>query len=800
LETRVKRPQEASWSLPLLVALFAASGCAALIYEVVWFQMLELVIGSTAVSLGILLGTFMGGMCAGSLLLPRLAPTSRNPLRVYAWLELGIACCAAVVLVGMPVAGRLYSAAVGYGAPGLLLRAAFCAGCLLPPTMLMGASLPALARWVETTPEGAARLGFFYFGNVAGAVAGCLLAGFYLLRMYDAATATCAGAALNLAVALGGFGLAAVTPRPPTAQGTAPAVGTDSAWTVYAAIGLSGMSALGAEVVWTRLLALMLGATVYTFSLILAALLAGLAAGSSVGALVARAARRPRLALGMCQMLLAGAVAWAAYAISSTLPYIPISTAYLARPWVTFQLDLMRCMWVVLPAACLWGASFPLALASAASPGQDPARLAGRVYAANTLGAITGALAFSLLLIPWAGTRQSQRVLIVSSALAAVIAIAPLAPSVRSRALALASAAVCAASLSAGVTPVPWEVFAYGRHSLNMRGFARLLYVGEGVNSSVAVSAMDDGTRQFHVSGKVEASADLQDMRMQRMLGHLPALVHGQPRAALVVGCGAGVTAGSLAVHPSVQRIVIAEIEPLVPEVVARYFASQNHNVLGDPRTQVIYDDAQHYVLTTRDRFDIITSDPIHPWVKGAATLYSREYFELCRRRLRPGGVIAQWVPLYESTLDTVKSEVATFFSVFPEGTVWSNNLKGPGYDLVLLGQAGPAVIDLDAMEKQLARADHAEVVRSLMEVRVASVVDFLATYAGRAGDLESWLRGAQINEDRNLRLEYLAGMGLNDQGAEFIYDDMLLHRRFPVSLFVGVAGRRQELRTALGL
>src|SRR5262249_36018090 len=153
-----------------------------------------------------------------------------------------------------------------------------------------------------------------------------------------------------------------------------------------------------------------------------------------------------------------------------------------------------------------------------------------------------------------------------------------------------------------------------------------------------------------------------------RMLGHIPALVHPRPRSALIVGCGAGVTAGSFVVHPAIERIVICEIEPLIPQVVAEFFSEENYDVLNDRRLQIVYDDARHYILTTRETFDIITSDPIHPWVKGAATLYTKEYFELCKRHLNPGGVITQWVPLYESNTDVVKSEIATFFEVFPNG------------------------------------------------------------------------------------------------------------------------------------
>ncbi len=188
--------------LPVLLLLFVGSGCAALIYEVVWFQLLELVIGSSAVSIGVLLGTFMGGMCLGSLLLPRIMAAGWHPLRVYAGLELGIGVTALALLFGMPLVGGAYTAWAGGGVSGILLRGVAASVCLLPPTLLMGATLPAIARWIETTPQGVAWLGFFYGGNIAGAVVGSLLAGFYLLRLHDMAVATYVGAALNVGIAL----------------------------------------------------------------------------------------------------------------------------------------------------------------------------------------------------------------------------------------------------------------------------------------------------------------------------------------------------------------------------------------------------------------------------------------------------------------------------------------------------------------------------------------------------------------------------------------------------------------------
>jgi len=190
---------------PLLLILFVGSGCAALIYEIVWFQLLQLAIGSSAVSLGALLGTFMGGMCLGSILLPKKISTRHHPLRVYAYLELGVGVLGLLVLWAIPVLDRVYAAVASIGLQGVFLRAVVAAICLLPPTLLMGASLPAMARWIETTPSGISWLGFFYGGNIAGAVVGCLLAGFYLLRVYDMAFTTYTAVFINAAV--GGLAL-----------------------------------------------------------------------------------------------------------------------------------------------------------------------------------------------------------------------------------------------------------------------------------------------------------------------------------------------------------------------------------------------------------------------------------------------------------------------------------------------------------------------------------------------------------------------------------------------------------------
>jgi spermidine synthase len=487
--------------LPALLVLFVGSGCAALIYEVVWFQLLQLSVGSSAVSLGILLGVFMGGMCLGSLLLPRRIDPAHHPLRVYAFLELGIGLFGILVLFGVPLIGGLYTTWAGTGQTSLVLRAIVAGICLLPPTLLMGATLPAIARWVETTPSGVSWLGYFYGGNLAGAVAGSLVAGFFLLRLYDMATATYVAVALNVVVALLAFAIARVTPyepNVPSAAGTAPI--PPESRLVYGAIALSGFTALGAEVVWTRLLSLLFGATAYTFSLILAVFLVGLGIGSTVGSELARRVRNPRAVLGWCQLLLCVTIAWAAYATGASLPYWPINPSISTNPWFNVQLDLMRAIWVMLPAAILWGASFPLALGAVASRGQDPARLVGGVYAANTVGAIAGALVTSLFLVGTFGSQVAQQVLIAVAAISGLLVLVPEGSGgqksgLRIQAAAALVVAVClvAVMLVRIVPTLPGLLAAYGRYSATWVGINEIIYVGEGITASVAVSRTPTG-------------------------------------------------------------------------------------------------------------------------------------------------------------------------------------------------------------------------------------------------------------------------------------------------------------------
>src|SRR5260370_1829220 len=241
-----------------------------------------------------------------------------------------------------------------------------------------------------------------------------------------------------------------------------------------------------------------------------------------------------------------------------------------------------------------------------------------------------------------------------------------------------------------------------------------LVYMGEGLTASVAVRDLSDGIGNYRNAGKVQASSDPADMRLERMLGHLTTLIPEKPSKVLVIGCGAGVTAGAVSVEPRLQEETIAEIEPLVPKVVSTYFADHNFDVVRNPKVRVQVADRRHFLLTPIEKSDGITSDPLDPWVKGAAALYTSEFFEIAKQHLNPGGVVTQFVQLYESKEEAVKSEIATFLQAFPNGMVFANTIQGQGYDVVLVGQVEPAKIDVDKMQSRLNSPEYAKVAQSL--------------------------------------------------------------------------------------
>jgi spermidine synthase len=672
----------------------------------------------------------------------------------------------------MPYLARFYPGFAEPGVAAIVLRAVFAALLLLPPTLCMGATLPVIARWVGRSRRGMARLGLFYGGNIAGAALGAVLAGFYLLRVHDAHMATAVAVTINLAV--GGLALLIARAVPGFADEAASMAPSPAKARFPAALGgvvlISGGTALACQVIWTRQLSLFVGATVYGFALILAVFLVGLGIGTTVGSALGRRLDQPALALAACQALLGLAIAWAAFAVTQQLPYWPINEE------LRLPADVVRAAWALLPATLLWGASFPLALA--VLPGRMDAgvrssgRTVGRLYALNTLGAIGGALGATLLGVPLLGSDATQQLLVAAAGLSALLALFLAGNGLSRRAV--AAVVVLAISVFAVrvVPPIPAPVIAAGHYLPDWGRGVDVIYAEEGVTASVAVSREPNGALTYHNSGKVQASSYPRDMRLQRMLGHLTTLLPERREEFLVIGLGAGVTAGALAADRDVGRITIAEIEPLVTRVAGTWFRDWNGAVTEDPRVRVVVEDGRHYLQHTGETFDGITSDPLDPWTKGSAALYTEEFWRLAKSRLRPGGVVTAWGQLYESTEDSARSVIATFMSAFPNSAIFANTVDQRGYDLVLVGMADGETL---AVDRLIARVRGSRSIRSSLEsVDIADGLDLLGTFAGRPSDLAGWLEGAQINRDRDLRLQYLAGWGSKRYDQAAIFDAML--------------------------
>jgi spermidine synthase len=789
----------------LLRLMFLGSGCAALIYEVVWFHLMRLVIGASALSVGIVLASFMGGMFLGSLLFPRYVPADRHPLRVYGMLEMGVGVCGLAMPLVLPAIRSVYVGLVGYGALGITLRGLIATVLLIPPTALMGATLPAIARRYPPGRRGMSSLAWLYTTNTAGAVIGSLVSAFYLLALWDVWVATGAAAVLNFAVGGLGVRLSRSTPatlsNEPRAENPVEAESVDQTQSeavdvraVYLAAGLSGLTALGAQVLWTRLLTLLFGATVFAFAIILAVFLAGLGIGSALAAYLLKAGQRPVRALGWSQLLLVPALYLSGLVLGRYLPFA--SPPAITPVGALHGLHVVRAVVVVLLPAVFWGASFPLALAAAARAVSDTGRSSAYVYAANTIGAIAGALAVSFWIIPSYGSGWATRLLSLGAGISAAVVFHALsrtgeASEKRSREPIAPAWALGLGALGAALVPTLSPVFlAHGRYIWWIDSRDRYPYVSEGAASTVAVHIAPDGYKNFHVSGRVEATNNPADLRTERLIGHLSGLPHPHPESVLVVGMGGGISAGALSLYPEVKRIVICEIEPRVVGAT-RQFGDENYHVLDNPKVEVVFDDARHFLATTREKFDIITSDPIHPWVRGNSMLFSREYYQIVRNRLKPGGLATQWVPLYETSELAIKIQAKTFMDAFPNGTVWNTQTSGRGYDVVFVGGEEPLHIDVASVQR---RIDENPVLKqSLADVKINDVIDLLATYGASGKDMQAWLAGVPINRDFSLKLEYISGLALNAGEADPIYAHMVAGHTYPD--FVATGPLAQELR-----
>jgi spermidine synthase len=765
-----------SW---LFLVAYTCSGLAGLVYEVTWTRLLTLYLGHTTAAASAVVAAFLGGLAIGAAVGGRFASswTPRRCLKAYVGLEIAVAICA-LLLPGeltlfSPVLRWAYNDAAALFP---LIRLLSCIVMVMLPALALGATFPMAIRWfARGSAEPARESSRLYFVNTVGAAIGALLAGFVLIPSIGMSGTIDVAMAGSLIAA--GLVLVVLRREPfdstqvrdahrPIAQGGKPRPSVQP-WIAIAILGLSGFAALVHEIAWTRILSLVLGPTTYAFAATLAAVIAGVAIGSGIGASLVSS--RANKAAGMLAFTLSLAAVTASWTYAAAGSRIPMMVARHVADVADFDQLLLRgvlfTMALILPTSACLGAAFPFALALVDDRLHPAPGRFGLVYAINTLGSVTGSLAAGFLFIPAFGIQPT--LWIVSGCLIACTAVLIVSGALTgmSRMVGLVAAAI---SIVLVVTSPPWDrellaagVYMYAPYvpkDLDLETQLKageLLYYEEGAAATVSVKKLT-GTTTLAVDGKTDAS-NRGDMLTQKLIAHLPLLLHKDPKNVFVLGLGSGMTVGAALTHP-IERADVVEISPEVVKA-SDYFKTENRNALADPRTHLIIGDGRSHLALTDRKYDVIISEPSNPWIAGVSSLFTKEFFESARDRLAPGGIICQWANAYNISEADLKSIIATFTSVFPTGTVW---LVGTNDVLMLAGpEEWP---DFSRVADRMTRED---VAADLASIGVVDRFSITSLIIGRPEDLPRYTAGSPIFTDDHLTLEFTAPREIHRRRAD---------------------------------
>jgi predicted membrane-bound spermidine synthase len=732
----------------LLILLFLVSGATGLVYQVVWARELELLLGCSTLATSAVLTAFMGGFALGARLLGGLSDRVRRPLALYGLLELGIGLLALAVPLVISGVGPFYARAARLtGSTGglSLLRFAVSVLALLAPTALMGASLPAIVA--EATRRGhgvAASVGRLYAANLAGAIAGALLAGFVLIRLLGLTATNRLAAVASLAVAAVAIGASRgrELPAPAAAHG-ASGPGDALGPLLAPLLFLSGAVILALEVIWTRLLVFALGSTVYGFAVVLSSTLLGLALGAGLAGRVLRdPLRRLAWAHGLLAVSAMGGLLVAPWLFDLMLALSKATgtsgVAFLVASYLAAAL-------VLLVPATVGGVVFPALTALAAARERGRGGAVGRAQATNGLGAVLGAFASGLVLIPGLGLEGSLFFLAGVELLAALLLVLR-AGSRFGTALVISALVLCHALLVLG-SPDRRDALDGVLRAESGGSAPRLIAYREGPVATVSVLETAGG-RSLRIDG-FEAAAIGGSYRYMRLMGLAPLLLHEAPRDALVICFGTGTTAGTVARDHRLEHLDIVELEPNVLDL-APYFEAKNGGVLRSPIVKTHVEDGRAFLVAAPPAsLDLVTLEPLPPTHAGVVALYSREFYALAARALRPGGVACQWVPTqFLREIDT-REIVATFASVFPDSVLLLLDTTG-----ILVGTNGARqLLDRGALEARLAAAP--ELRGELAACGLAGADGLIATCALDAAGVARFSEGAALITDDMPRIEY---------------------------------------------
>lgn len=685
---QVRERTRVDWLTPLLVAIFVLSGASGLIYQITWIRLLSLTFGVTIYAVSTVVAAFMGGLALGSFLGGRLADRARYPIIWYAIAEFVIALVGVKSIDLLAWVQSVYLAVYPREAESAVLgivalRFGLAALVVMIPTTLMGATLPLMVRGsLALGTELGTRVSWLYASNTTGAILGTLAAGYFLIGFLGIEASILVAATLNTAAAIPALligvlsrGQQASEPaaaHAEVARAAGPAIAPGVRAIVIATFAVQGFASLAYEVVWTRVFAVLLDGTTYAFSIVLATVLLGIAIGS---AMISPLISRPGNWIRFYAFLQAGVALFGFLGVLVISRIYGITSLFAGLPWLGGAMEEMPSIWmglaaavVILPVMLLLGMSFPVAarivVAARGSTGRD----LGILYAGNTAGAILGAWMAGFFLLPSLGSQLSIELIAgINGVLAMALAVAT---GGRPLAVAFGAGVVLAwLSVAVGLVPNMYQRMLAGRFPNT-----EVVWVGEGLESTVTVVRESDGDLTMYFNGRAQASDNADVLWFHRLLGHLPMALHPNPQEVLIVGVGGGATASALAKHEP-QRLDIVELSEIAM-VGARYFEHVNGDILGRPFVHLKIDDGRNHLLLTNRRYDLITADVVYPRNAGAAFLYSYDYFNLASKILKPGGLMAQWLVYegdFEDTEALRKIITRSFAAAFPYVSMWVN-------------------------------------------------------------------------------------------------------------------------------
>ncbi len=757
-----------------LYTLFALSGFCALVYEVLWTKYLSLIFGTTMPAVSIVAATFMGGLALGSFLIGRLADREANLLRLYAFLEFGIAIFALLSRPGLNLVEGLYATIINLFPDLPLLTHALHFGIgaalLIPPTLCMGGTFPLMCRFFARKKSGG-QIGRLYAMNTFGATLGAFGSGYVLIPSIGLSSTLYLAVICNILIAVVSLmmskkmGQARHSDASASNREQQPLEAKQHLFPLTF-IGLIGFCSLAYEILWTRVLLLFLGNTTYAFSLILTAFLIGIAAGGAVYARKVHKELNEKTVITQLTLLMGLSVAFT-LPLYDRLPHIFLQIHALVddRWWLLSLTSLLVTLAIIGLPALLSGSLLPATVALI-----DPGRLrtgegVGLVVLFNTVGAVLGSLVAGFALVPLAGVQGSFRLLCLLNLLLGLALLIRYRPGMTRRRISLA---LCSIGIFALFYAPPWNqelmnsgVYIYAQKYLQMGGLEkileneRLIEVFEGRDATVALHESTDGQfRFFSVNGKTDGGNAI-DMGTQLLVGHLPMLLHPNPKHSLVIGLGTGITLRGLSGYP-VETIDCVEISPEVVEA-SHYFREENGNALNDPKIRLAIEDGRNLLQTRDTHYDVIISEPSNPWQAGNSNLFTAEFYRLARKRLNPQGLFCQWVGLYDITSDNLRTAANTFLSVFPHAMVFR-----AGSDLILVGGEDPLTFDFTQVKERMQRP----VVREALKLaQIHCPSDLLARYyLYNEEPLRQIARGAPLNTDDLPRLEFSARFNLGEK------------------------------------